>query len=396
MSQNLIDGNGIQIETYADIVNGIVNGTSEVLGLVSIYGADINVASNTPDGNLVNIFALSKEDILQLCVSIYDSFDPDEAVGVALDNISQLCGIVREGGSYTETNVVVTCTAAVNLVGLDSSTTSPFTISDSNGNQFYLKSTISIGTAGTSSLAFRSAEVGYIQVIPNTITNIVTVTPGVSAVNNPSTPTLVGQDQETDAELRLRRQVSVSLPAQGTFYGLYAGLLAVSGLEQAVIYVNNTTGTDIKGVPAHSIWVITDGGASADIANVLYKYVSLGCGMKGTTTVNVTQIDASVFPVSYDVAVYQNLYISMHLTSKSVASIDSDAVKAYLASNYLLGIHEPADITAIDALIHAYSSDLVMTSAGVSLTAGSYGSSVWPTNYINKFLVSGSYITITT
>ena len=96
MSENLISGSGIQIQTYPDILNGIIYGTVEVPGLTQIYGADINTASNTPDGNLINIFALSKEDVLQLCVSIYDSFDPDQAVGIALDSIAQLCGIARK------------------------------------------------------------------------------------------------------------------------------------------------------------------------------------------------------------------------------------------------------------------------------------------------------------
>jgi hypothetical protein len=129
---NQITGAGIEIETYPEIVSGIVNGTSEVPGLVTIYGNDINVGSNTADGNLVNIFALSKEDILQLCVSIYDSFDPDQAVGVALDSISQLCGIARQGGSYTQTAIVLVTTQAVNLVGLDNTVSTPFTISDAN------------------------------------------------------------------------------------------------------------------------------------------------------------------------------------------------------------------------------------------------------------------------
>ena len=138
MSENLITGSGIQIQSYTDILNGIIYGTPQVPGLVQIYGADINTASNTPDGNLINIFTLSKEDILQLCVSIYDSFDPDQAVGIALDNISQLCGIARKGGSYTHTNIVLTTTQAVNINGLDNTISTPFTISDANGNEFYL------------------------------------------------------------------------------------------------------------------------------------------------------------------------------------------------------------------------------------------------------------------
>ena len=80
---NRVDATGIVIEILADIVNGIINGTIvndvTVKGLKEIYGTDINTDPNTPDGNMVNIPALAKSDILQLCVGIYDSFDPDQA-----------------------------------------------------------------------------------------------------------------------------------------------------------------------------------------------------------------------------------------------------------------------------------------------------------------------------
>jgi uncharacterized phage protein gp47/JayE len=392
--QNLIDGSGIQIQTYQDILDSIIQGSAELPGLISIYGTDINVASNTPDGNLINIFALSKEDVLQLCVSIYDSFDPDQAVGTALDNISQLCGITREGGSYTEVSIVLVATQAVNLYGLDSNGT-VFIISDSSGNEFYLEESQTISGAGTYTYTFRAADMGFVQAAPNTITNIVTVTPGVATVNNPNEPLLLGQDQETDASFRIRRQNSVAIPSQGAFYGLYAGLLTISGLEQAVVYTNNTNSTDSKSVLAHSIWVITDGGSSTDIGNMIYNYLNLGCGMKGNKVVNITQIDGSIFPVYYDTAVYQSVYATMHITSKSGGSIDTSGIANYLSDNYILGIYEAADITALAALLHTYSSDLVMSAAGVSLSAGSYGTSVWPSAYTNKLLLYGTNIAFT-
>ena len=55
---------------------------------------------------------------------------------MALDGICQLCGIYRQGGTYTEVMVTVTVDRAVNLNGQD--TLTPFTISDSSGNLFYL------------------------------------------------------------------------------------------------------------------------------------------------------------------------------------------------------------------------------------------------------------------
>ena len=387
MSENLITGSGIQIQSYTDILNGIIYGTPQVPGLVQIYGADINTASNTPDGNLINIFTLSKEDILQLCVSIYDSFDPDQAVGIALDNISQLCGIARKGGSYTHTNIVLTTTQAVNINGLDNTISTPFTISDANGNEFYLTTTQTIGSSGSGIYDFTSAKVGYIQVIPNTITNIVTITSGVALVNNPSAPTLVGEDQETDALFRVRRQHSVSIPAQGAFYGLSAGLSTIFGLNQAVVYENKTTSTDAKNVPAKSIWVITDGGSGTDIGNMIYKYLNLGCGMYGTSSISLPQAYGTNFIAYYSTAQYQNFYATMHLTSKGGLSINTTDIANILSANYILGIYQAADITSISSLLHIYSSDLIIGNLGVSLSNGSWGSSVLPSAFTNKLVL---------
>ena len=394
MSENIISGAGISIQSYPEIVNEIINGSQDIPGLVQIYGSDINVGSNTPDGNLVNIVALSKEDILQLLVSIYDSFDPDQAVGVALDSISQLCGIARQGGSYTQTNVLVTTTQAVNLVGLDTPASTPFTISDANNNQFNLMVSQTIGAAGSYTYAFQAVDVGYVQVIPNTITNIVTITLGVASVNNPSTPTVVGEDQETDAALRIRRQQSISIPSQGNLNGLIGGLESIYGVNQVVVYQNSTASADAHGVPAYSIWAILDGGASGSIGTMIYDYWFPGIGMYGTTAVPITQVDGSVINMYYDPAVYQNFYASFNVHSKSSASVSGSALATYLSNNYVLNIYKAADITALSALVEAYSSDLNISGAGVSLTASNYTSLVWPSAFKNRLVLPSANISI--
>ncbi|RTL04647.1 hypothetical protein EKK58_10075 [Candidatus Dependentiae bacterium] len=389
---NQITAAGISIQTYTEIVDEILNGTPETPGLIGIYGTDINVDSNSPDGQMVNIWALSKQDILDLIVQDYDSKDPDQAIGVALDGLSQLCGIYRQGGSYTRTEVVVTTDRNLNLTGLDGAT--PFTISDSNGNLFYLIESASL-TTGANTLNFQAAQIGLVQIVPNTLTIAVTIVLGVLSVNNPSDPYEIGQEQETDAQLRIRRQKSVSIPAQGYLQALWGGLYTIEGLSQAVIYENVTNITDANGVPAHSIWVIVDGGSDNDVANMIYKYRSSGCGMKGTEVVPVDQVDGTTFDIQFDRAVSQNLWISFSLHSLSGGSIDTAAVKQYLADNYILTIYQPADITAIAALIHQYDPDLVVSSAGVSSVNAYYANQVYPTNLYNKWVVITTQINIT-
>jgi hypothetical protein len=388
---NQIDGFGIQVQTLAEILSDIIDGTADAPGFKQIYGDDINIESNTPDGQMINIFALSKADILDLIVQDYNSKDPDQAVGVALDGVCQLCGIYRQGGTYTEVAVTVTTDRALNLNGQDTST--PFTISDNIGNKFQLIASTSL-IEGVNYLNFRAVEVGFIQILANTLTTMVDRVLGVLSVNNATIPYQIGQDQETDAVLRLRRQASTALPAHGFLESLQAGLTSIEGLAEAVVLENNESTVDTNGVPGHSIWVIVDGGSDADVAGMIYKYRNAGCGMKGSEVVDVTQVDGSTFTVYFDRADYEYLFIRIDVESLSGAAIDEAALTAALAEHYALGIYDTADITSIVALVHDINPDLLVTYAGVKIAGGAYANTVTPSYRQNKFVILAENISV--
>lgn len=388
---NIIDASGIQIQTLAEIISDIINGTATVPGLVQIYGSDINTDSNTPDGQLVNIFALSKLDILNFLVEDYNSKDPDQAVGVALDGIAQLCGLARKGGTYTTTPVTVSVSTNLTLDGLDTST--PFTVADANGNQFNLITTTAL-TTGDNILEFQAANIGAVQVLQNTLTIPVTIIGGVTAVNNPSLPTTVGVNQETDSQFRIRRQKSVSAPAQGYLASLYGGLNNLTGVNNAAVYENITNVTDGDGIPAHGIWVVMNGGSDSDIANAIYNYRNAGVPMKGGTSVTITQVDGSPFVVQFDRSSEQNLYLQFHLDTINGGSFSADAVKAYLAANWVFGIYQEADITTMAELIRQSNPDVVVSSAGCSNDNITFDNIVTPTTKDKQFVLTVNHITI--
>ncbi len=388
---NTITAAGIQIETYAEIVSSIINGTASAPGLIQIYGSDINVASNSPDGQMVNIYALSKQDILNLCVSIYDSFDPDQAVGVALDSLAQIAGLSRKPGVYTEVDVDVIVTTNLNLNGQDTST--PYTIQDGTGNQFQLITSASL-TVGTNSLSFRAVNIGFIQVLANTLTVPVTIIAGITSVNNPSTPFQIGANQETDANFRLRRQASTAFPAEGALQALYGGLASIPGIGDVAVYENITNVADGDGIPAHGIWVVVEGGTPEEIGEAIYTYRNLGCPMKGAETVTITQVTGPTIDMQYDIAVDQDLYVRFHLASIDGSAIDEDAIKAGLVANYLFGIYDPADISTLDAQITAIDPNVVVSQLGVSTLAGYYATIVYPTLKKNKFVLTTAHISI--
>lgn len=387
-SPNYIDGTGIHIEDFAQILSDIIDGTADVPGLAQIYGADINVGSNSPDGQSVNIFALSKQDILNLCVQIYDSYDIDQAVGDALDRIAALSGTTRKGGTYTQVPVAITTSQSVSLPGLLSDNT--YTVSDLNGNQYQLIADATI-SSGTHSLLFQSVNVGAVQVAANTITTPVSIVAGIVSITNPSGPTQTGINEETDAQLRMRQQYSQMMPAQGVLQALTAALNNLSGVSSAFVFENATQNTSPDGVPPFSIWAIVEGGVAVDIATAIYNYRSAGCGMFGSQSYAITQSDGSEFIVSFDFAASEDLFVKLHVDSINSAAIDYTGIANYLATNYVFTLNQPANVGQISILVSQFNPNLVVSQSGVSTDGSNYGSVVYPTSKKNFFtLPSGN------
>jgi hypothetical protein len=385
MSINQIDSTGIQTKALNDIISSLQDSWK------AIFGSDVNLDTNSPDGQLIYNIALIIMDSVNLLVEDYDSKDPDQAVGVALDGVSQLCGITRKGGTYTQVNISVVTTQALNLVGQDG--TNPFTITDGQ-NQFQLVASTSL-ISGTNTLLFRSVNIGDVQIALNTLTTVLTPVLGVASVNNPTVPTQQGTDQETDGAYRLRRQASVALPAQNAMDGLRGALLQLNDVVDALVLENTGSGTNGDGIPGHGIWVIVEGGTGAEVSQLIYLYRPAGIPMAGAISVNVSQEDGSTFVVNYDNAVSQNLYVNLTVTSKSGGSIDSTAIQNGLAAAMNYKINNTADVSSIIAALFTINPDAVVHTATVNIYGGSPAAQVAPTLKKNYFSLSASNITVT-
>ncbi len=178
---NSLDQTGLTVKTVTELVADLT------ASLQAIYGTDINVDPNSPDGQLINIFAQTVEDLLELLVQVYNGFSVPGAIGTILDQRVALNGLARRQGTYTTTQVLVTVSQAITLYGLDQTVNPPFTVKDNAGNQFSLAVTKTFAGAAAESLQFRAVDIGLVEVVANTITNQVTTVLGVTSVNNPNT-----------------------------------------------------------------------------------------------------------------------------------------------------------------------------------------------------------------
>lgn len=388
---------GLETQTQQELIDYFT------AGYESIYGNDINLDSASPDGQYMLIQIQAILDVLDFITNVNSGFDPDQAIGVILDQRVAINGIQRQGGSFTLTDITLIVDRALNLAGLDGAVNDPngtgYTVADNAGNNWVLVDSQSISVAGTYVFSFRAQNTGAVLTVPNTITVPVTVVLGVTSINNPTTYSSLGVNQETDAQLRIRRQKSTSLSSQGYLAGLLAALLNLTGVVDAFVYENNTGSTDADGIPGHSIWVIMQGGADSDIATAIYSKRNAGCGMRGSVTFVITQVDGSPFTVRWDIVVSEDVYIQFHAQSiDGVTSIDTAFIAAQLVLLLPTGVNQSLNINELSTLVNQIDPNCLVVPTvgdGFSLTAGSYQNILSPSAKNKKFAVTAPKITIT-
>lgn len=391
---NLINEDGLTVVTQSEILTALIE------GFQAAYGTQINTNPNSPDGQMINIFVQQILDQSLFLAAVNAGFDPDQATGIILDQRCQINGIQRQGGSYTVTDITVTTSGSVSLYGLDQTDQPVFTVQDNAGVQWQLQSSEDV-SAGANVLAFQCAQIGAVSTVPNTITTPVTIILGVTAVNNPTTYITLGLNQETDAQLRLRRQKSLSLSSQGYLSSLLSALNSIPEVTSAYVYENNTSSTDDNDVPGHSIWVIVAGSGSSDlIAEAIYSKRNAGCGMKGTQSEVITQVDGSPFPVYWDVVTSVPLYTRVMANSldgeniPNITAIKSGLTDANNAGYFFPGVAEQVNVNELGTLVQKIDSNTMISVAsgyGFSLAAdGTFTSFLTPDAKNEQFSVAAN------
>jgi len=388
---NQITALGITTKTRAELV------AEFTANFEAIYGPDINLDQDSPDGQMMQIYIQACIDLQDLVTQVYNSFDPDNAIGRVLDQRVAINGIQRQGGTYSETPVTIVMSQAATLQGLDTFPDAPYTVKDGAGNEWQLKNTQN-PTAGTFVYTFRAKVPGAVISAINTITSPVVVVLGVTSINNPTTYSELGVTEESDALLRVRRQKSVALSTQGYLDGLVAALKNVTGVEDAFVYENVTGATDADLIPSHSIWVIVSGtGANADIADAIYRKRNAGAGMKGDEVEVITQLDGSPISIKWDVVVDEDLFIAFTATSLDGVNLPDEAgIRAQLPSLFVPAIAAEVNINQLATLVQQIDPNTLVTvttpNEGLSYSsgAGTYANSLETSAKNKQFKVLGT------
>lgn len=310
----IFDENGVVVPTKSQIFNYLIEKKKE------IYGQDIIIQEGTPEYAEVDYMADIFTQMNNALSTLFNSFSPNSAIGVALDNIVALNGIIRIEEIRSTADVLVTGTPG--LVILNG------VVRDVNNNLWDLPPSITIGGGGTVTVTATAQESGEITALSNTITIIVTQVVGWTSVTNPN-PASIGRETESDGQLRTRRTLSTGISAITPIDSLTAAILALDNIAGVVIFENDTNlGITLKDssdtLPAKTITVVVEGGDQTEIAETIRDKKTLGCGTYGDTEVELTDSIGQIVTYRFERPDNQSIYVSLTITTTDNYALTTD------------------------------------------------------------------------
>lgn len=283
----------------------------------AIFGDNFNVSPESPDGQVNGIKAESDANLWELTEEAYNAFNPGAVTGVTLSNLVQLNGLTRLAATSSRAQLTITGTAGT-VIPADSLISTSDT-----GDQFATEVGITLDGSGNGAVFASSISIGPIQALAGTLTVIDTPITGWATVTNSSNAT-VGTDEETDVELRARRERSVAQQAQNILDALYSAVNNLDGVSQAVVLENDTDTEDANGLPPHSFQVIVVGGDNTEIANIIWKNKPAGIKAFGTTTEAIVDSQGISHNISFSRPTEVNIFVEVTLTTDSDYPTDGD------------------------------------------------------------------------
>lgn len=255
-----------------------------------IYGDDIYIESDSKDGELLSLIAYAMHGGNNAAISTWNAFSPATGVGVGLASNVKINGISRKAPSNS--------TVDVRLVGQVGTVIRNASVRDSAGNTWDLPAEVEIDIHGQAVVTATAQKLGAITALPGDVSQIATPTRGWQSVTNPEAAT-AGKPVETDAELRQRQALSVALPSRTVMEGLIGAISNITGVTRCKGYDNDTSETDVNGVPAHAVAMVIDGGDAEEIAKIIAVKKSPGAPTFGTTTVIVKDTYGADKPIHF-------------------------------------------------------------------------------------------------
>lgn len=324
------------------------------------FGRSIPLGNKTPMGFLFGLIADRLGDLWEIEQANFDMINPDNARKAALAALCLLSGTFkREETSTVVIGTLVGDDATVvpqltllslasngirfntlepaTLVALDAWTPStPYAEGDrvtNNDLSFQCMTTgvsagsggpttdvvsitdgtvewqcIGVGTAAADVIA-GCLQTGPVFAAALDLTEIEQPIGGLNTVRNLEDG-VSGRDEETDEQLRLRRETDLASPGTGPVDAIRAALLNLTGVVSASVY-HNVTDVTVDGIPPHSVEALVRGGVDQTIYQALWDNVAAGIQTHGTEVGSIIDSEGHSQTVKFTRPEALEVYVAM-------------------------------------------------------------------------------------
>lgn len=259
---NLIDyrqliqftAHGIEVADYNQIRTAVSD------RFKNIYGRDIDLSTSSADGEYIEMYCLMINNILQSFKGMYSALDPRTAQGMFLDILASFTNVSRKPATRSTASLTITNTGTsdVQYHSID--------FIDRNGTIWIWESEIkNTGLAGYN-VVFSAgqsydvialcADVGPVRADAGWITQ---TAESINFTVVQSQDAAIGSFEESDIQLRARRNDALAVRGMTVLESLTGSLLSLNAIDDAVIYENATQSNvellDTTTLLPHSVYV---------------------------------------------------------------------------------------------------------------------------------------------
>lgn len=236
-----------------------------------------------------------------------NQYDPLNATGVPLRGLIQINGLTTSYGAPTQIMMEMSGTPGV-VIPKGS------LVASADGSQIYSTTSAAIiENSGTVQVTANCQTNGANDPAVNTIIAIQSPVFGWSGATNISTVS-VGSLPDSDKELHIKQERATSATSYRQVDAIYSGIINIDGVTFARIYVNPTSSTDGRGIPAKTIAPVVVGGTNEDIANVIRLKADALSAFTGNTSVTYTGQFGDTQTVSFTRPTEKDIYIDIDIS----------------------------------------------------------------------------------
>jgi hypothetical protein len=408
---NYVTANGLQIPT---IGNADTPGT--ILGDLAAdqratLDPNMDCEADAPMGQINGIFAERERSAWEALQVAWDGFNPDACEDFLLDALSAVTGTVR--GAATASTVVLSLNlnahTTVSAGALVSQLGEP-------GVVFRTDADIANATAGALAVTGPATCTILGRTVANagTLTVIQTPTVGWNSVTNPN-DAILGQERDTDPELRVRRVNELEASGAGTVDTIQAKVAAITNADgskpvlDSKVYENVSDYISPEGIPAHAVEAVIYDGAGENapdnsVAQAVWDTKGAGITAFGNQSGIATDKNGNPQLTPFSRAAIINGKIAITIETDVARPDDyagDAALKAAIVAQVnvkaLLGVTEIRPMHYVQAALGAGLGVLDVTNLQIGNVLSSFlGNLVnFPVPFRTKFLLDTTNVTIT-